>query len=66
MTLKEIQESIQSGRKVYWKQKNYQVIKDRIGQYLIECQNNGSCVSLTDSKGFLTDNETAFFTVQGE
>lgn len=61
MTLNEIKEAVEAGQTVHWSNPAYVVIKDRLGQFLIECKFNGSCVGLTDSKGFLTDAETTFY-----
>ena len=47
MTLAEIKQAIEDGLKVYWKQSNYEVIKDSIGQYLICCTSNDHCIGLT-------------------
>lgn len=47
MNLEAIKLSIQNGKRVYWKNTGYQVIKDNLGQYLIKCTWNGSCIGLT-------------------
>ena len=47
MKLKEIKQAIQEGKKVFWANRNYEVIKDSIGQYLIKCRLNGHCIGLT-------------------
>jgi hypothetical protein len=46
MRLQEIKDSLEAGKKVFWKNGNYQVIKGKY-DYLIECQSNGSCIGLT-------------------
>lgn len=46
MKLEEIKESIESGKKVFWKHDNYQVIKGKY-EFLIECQSNKHCIGLT-------------------
>ena len=47
MTLNEIKTAIAQGKKVHWSNPAYDVIKDKIGQYLISCNLNGSCIGLT-------------------
>ena len=47
MKLTEIKQAIQEGKKVFWANTNYEVIKDNIGQYLIKCRLNGRCIGLT-------------------
>ncbi len=51
MTLAEIKEAIAQGKKVHWSNHAYDVIKDRIGQYLIICNLNESCIGLTWKDG---------------
>ena len=47
MKLCEIKEAVAEGKKVYWKNKGYEVIKDNIGQWLIHCNINDSYIGLT-------------------
>ena len=51
MTLEEIKEALRTGEQVYWSHPGYQVIKDRLGQFLIKCTYNGNCVGLTHQDG---------------
>ncbi len=51
MNLKEIKLAIDQGKKVFWSNPNYQVIKDSKGQYLIVCSLNDSCIGLTWKDG---------------
>lgn len=44
-TQKEIENLVSEGRKVYWKNTGYKVIKDNLGQYLIVFH-SGDCVGL--------------------
>ena len=37
MNIKEIKKAIDDGKKVCWSNRAYDVIKDKIGQYLIHC-----------------------------
>ena len=61
MTLSDIKFALKIGRKVFWKNDNYKVIKDSVGQYLIISQCNGYCVGLTDAKGQLIDQPETFY-----
>ncbi len=47
MSVSEIKEAVDNGKKVYRCNSNYQVIKDNIGQYLIKCLSNNHCIGLT-------------------
>ena len=61
MTLFDIQTAIYNGYTVYWKSNNYQVVKDKIGQYLIKCLSNSYCVGLTRTDGTLIEDPKHFF-----
>lgn len=61
MNLDQIKSSIESGKKVFWANESYQVIKDKIGQYLV-IHIGGHCVGLTNSAGILQGKESDFFT----
>lgn len=50
MNIEQIKSAVDSGQTVRWANSGYTVIRDRIGQYLIVCD-NGSCVGLTDIHG---------------
>lgn len=66
MTLEQIKQAIAEGKKVYWASLAYDVIKDDIGQYLIKCNLNGSCVGLTWRDGVtMNESEDDFFTMEG-
>ena len=47
MTLEEIKAAVLAGKRVCWSGKNYEVILDSIGQWLIRCVDNGNCIGLT-------------------
>jgi hypothetical protein len=47
MTLTEIKQAVENGQKVYWSNENYEVIKDKIGQWLIVSAFNGYTIGLT-------------------
>jgi hypothetical protein len=51
MNLQEIKQAISEGKKVHWSNELYEVIKDKIGQYLIRCTSNGHCIGLTWQDG---------------
>jgi hypothetical protein len=51
MRLDEIMYALEIGGKVYWHNDNYEVIKDKIGQYLIRSISNNSCIGLTHRDG---------------
>ena len=51
MRLDEIMYTLEINGKVYWHNDNYEVIKDKIGQYLIRSKSNNSCIGLTHQDG---------------
>lgn len=51
MTLDEIKNAVDAGSGVHWKTYGYRVIKDNIGQYLIQCVMNEDCIGLTHRDG---------------
>lgn len=70
MTLQEIKDALENGKKVYWANKSYSVIKDEfkgsnnetVVQYLISCNLNSFCIGLTHTNGVtLNGNENQFF-----
>lgn len=62
MTLDQIKNAISKGYKVNWSNNAYDVIQDKIGQYLICCKHNGSCIGLTWQDGItLNGKESEFF-----
>lgn len=61
MTLQEIKDAIASGQTVHWGNKSYTVIKDNIGQYLIQ-HTGWHCIGLTWQDGTtLNGKEEDFF-----
>lgn len=61
MSITEIKQALDTGKKVYWSNESYQVIKSQ-GTYLIAHQ-NGSCIGLTwQDEVTLNGNEEDFFT----
>lgn len=62
MNLQEIKQAIAEGKKVYWSDLSYQVIKAN-DEYLIKCNNNNHCIGLTWADGVtLNGKESDFFT----
>ena len=62
MTLNEIKQAIEQGSTVHWSNKAYVVVKDKIGQYLICCTLNASCIGLTWLDGVtMNGKESEFF-----
>ena len=61
----EIRLAIDKGYKVYCGNPMYEVIKDRIGQYLIVCK-TGYCVGLTWKDGTTLNGEDFYAVVQDE
>ena len=63
MTLEQIKQAIEDGKKVYWASKSYEVIKDSVPQYLIHCIPNNHYIGLTWRDGVtLNGKEEEFFT----
>ena len=62
MNLQEIKDAIAQGKKVHWSNRAYDVIKDKIGQYLIVCNLNDYCIGLTWQDGVtMNGKEEDFF-----
>ena len=61
LSLSDIETAIYNGYTVYWKNRGYEVIKDKIGQYLIKCTANSYCVGLTRRDGTLIEKPQDFF-----
>jgi hypothetical protein len=62
MNVEEIKQAVRDGKNVYWASKSYEVIRDRIGQFLIICKHNQYIVGLTHQDGVtLNGKEEDFF-----
>lgn len=62
MTLEEIKTAVDNGQRVYQTHKGYEVIKDKLGQYLITYKYNDYCIGLTWRDGVtLNGKEEEFF-----
>ena len=57
MNIKEIKKAINDGKKVCWSNPAYDVIKDKIGQYLIHCNLNDHCIGLHGLEGTEYENQ---------
>lgn len=63
MTLQEIKDAIEAGKKVYWSNKGYVVHKATSGEYLITFTSNQSTIGLTHRDGVtMNGKEEDFFT----
>jgi hypothetical protein len=56
MNLQEIKDAVTEGKNVYWANKRYKVVKDKIGQWLITCD-GGSAIGLTHQDGVTMNGE---------
>ena len=66
MNLEQIKTALANGQRVYWVNNGYEVIRDSIGQYLIQYE-DGSCIGLTHQDGqTLNGKEKEFFTIKKE
>ncbi len=61
MTLDEIKAAVNAGKRVCWANTDYQVVRDTIGQWLICCTNNDSCIGLTWRDGVTMNGEPEDF-----
>lgn len=66
MTLTEIKSAVESGQRVYWKNPGYQVVKDRIGQWHINCVWNNHCIGLTWADGVTMNGKPEDFHVENQ
>jgi len=62
MKLEEIKRAIEHGGRVHWHHSGYEVIKDKLGKFLIVCLDNQSCWGLTWIDGeTMNEKEEDFF-----
>ena len=67
MNLEEIKAAIDRGDVVYWGNKCYRVIQDKLGRYLVKCLPNNCCWGLTHADGVtLNGRPPAFFLATDE
>lgn len=66
MNLNQIKSAVESGKKVFWANTAYEVVKDNLGQWLIiyrKGERNENCIGLTWRDGVtLNGREEDFFT----
>ncbi len=63
MNVEQIKQAVDDGKKVYWTNCGYQVVKDDIGQYFITYKHNNYCIGLTWRDGVtLNGEESDFYT----
>jgi hypothetical protein len=60
MTLEQIKQAVEFGETVHWATDSYKVVHDKLGQWLVVCD-NGSCVGLTDRDGVLQGRPEQFY-----
>ena len=61
MNLEQIKKALEKGLKVYWENDGYEVLKDKLGRYLVVFKHNGYTVGLTDLNGNLQGNPNKFY-----
>ena len=66
MTLSQIKTAVDQGEAVYWSNKNYQVIKNKFGDYVIRMASNRHEIGLTWADGVTMNGaENEFFMEKG-
>jgi hypothetical protein len=66
MTLQEIKNAVLAGKTVHWETNAYIVIHDEIGQWLINCLDNASCIGLTWRDGVTLNGKESEFYIGGK
>lgn len=62
-SVQDIKDAVSAGKKVYWSNKGYEVIKDSCGQFAIVFLPNNNCIGLTWRDGTTLNGELKdFFT----
>lgn len=61
MSLEAIKAAVSDGKRVCWKSEAYEVISDTLGQWLIRCTMNNSCIGLTWADGVTMNGKEADF-----
>ena len=64
MTLDQIKAALDAGEKVHWQNRGYNVIKDKIGQYLVVCPSTGGCWGLTHRDGVTMNGKPEEFYIE--
>jgi hypothetical protein len=65
MTLQEIKQAVDAGKRVHWSNAGYVVTRDRLGQYLITFKKNGSTIGLTNRDGTRLNGKPDEFFIAG-
>lgn len=65
-TIAEIKQAVDEGEPVRWANEAYEVIKDRVPQYLINCTLNNHCIGLTNVEGNLLNGGIEEFFISGQ
>lgn len=66
MTLGEIKNAVLAGKTVHWATGDYIVIYDEVGQWLINCLVNASCIGLTWRDGVTLNGKESEFYIGGK
>ena len=64
MKAKDIRKQVELGNKVYWKNNNYEVIKDNIGQWLLHSKCNDWYCGIFDKNGQLNEDDTGYYVIK--
>jgi hypothetical protein len=64
MTLSEIKNAVDAGLTVHWSNGLYRVLKDKVGQYLILCDQNDYCIGLTWKDGVTLNGKESDFYIE--
>lgn len=64
MTLEEIKQAVNDGKKVYWASKAYEVVKNKHGKWLIVCTLNKHAIGLTWQDGVTLNGEPSEFFIE--
>jgi len=65
-TIEQIKSAVDNGLKVKWANRGYDVIRDKIGQYLIVFWPNNYAIGLTNMEGDKLNGDIAEFYIEGE
>jgi hypothetical protein len=65
VTLQEIKDAVLAGKRVCWSTPAYEVVHDKLGQWLVRCVINGSCIGLTWRNGVTLNGRESEFFVDG-
>ena len=66
MKLSDIKDAVDAGRVVHWTSPIYTVVRDILGDYLIQCSSNNDCIGLTWKDGQTLNGKERDFYIQSE